>query len=101
ARRYLRAYGPATRADFARWWGNWPGVGAAAWQSLAPEVVDVSIEGWRAQMLKSDLEQQVPADGLNVQLLPNFDPYLLGHNNRDHLFDAEHRWKVSRVAGWI
>jgi hypothetical protein len=101
ARRYLSAYGPATRADFARWWGNWPGVGAAAWESLAQEVVDVSIEGWRAQMLKTDLDQPARAHAFSVQLLPNFDPYLLGHNNRDHLFDAEQRWKVSRVAGWI
>jgi hypothetical protein len=25
----------------------------------------------------------------------------MGHSNRDHLFDATHRSKVSRVAGWI
>ncbi len=25
ARRYLRGYGPATKQDFSRWWGNWPG----------------------------------------------------------------------------
>ena len=37
----------------------------------------------------------------SVQLLPGFDPYLMGHANRDHLFDPVHRWKVSRVAGWI
>lgn len=34
-------------------------------------------------------------------MLPGFDPYLMGHSSRDHLFDAAHRWKVSRVAGWI
>jgi len=43
ARRYLRAYGPATKADFARWWGNWPGVGSAAWAGLAAELVRVSV----------------------------------------------------------
>src|SRR2546423_2831960 len=37
----------------------------------------------------------------SVQLLAGFDPYLMGHATRDHLFDAVHRWKVSRVAGWI
>jgi hypothetical protein len=37
----------------------------------------------------------------SVQLLPLFDPYLMGHVSRDHLFDRVHRWKVSRVAGWI
>ncbi len=101
ARRYVRAYGPSTRTDFARWWGNWTGVGAAAWKGLQPELVDVSVEGWRAQMLKSDLDMKAPGKALNVQLLPNFDPYLLGHHNRDHLYEEIHRWKVSRVAGWI
>jgi hypothetical protein len=25
----------------------------------------------------------------------------MGHSSRDHLFDKAHRWKVSRIAGWI
>jgi hypothetical protein len=37
----------------------------------------------------------------SVQLLPAFDPYLMGYSRRDHLFDAAYRWRVSRVAGWI
>ncbi|MEA2656496.1 MAG: hypothetical protein QOI23_1861, partial [Chloroflexota bacterium] len=43
ARRYLRAYGPATKVDFARWWGAWSGVGTAAWAGLAGELVPVSV----------------------------------------------------------
>src|SRR2546427_3344764 len=39
ARRYLRAYGPATKQDFARWWGAWTGVGRDAWAALADELV--------------------------------------------------------------
>jgi hypothetical protein len=102
ARRYLRAYGPSTKEDFARWWGNWPGVGAAAWKGLQSELATVSVEGRKAQILSADLKSlAAPRPGLSVQLLPNFDPYLMGHSNRDHLFDATHRWKVSRVAGWI
>ncbi|HEX2646318.1 MAG TPA: crosslink repair DNA glycosylase YcaQ family protein, partial [Candidatus Dormibacteraeota bacterium] len=31
ARRYLRAFGPATKQDFATWWGRWPGVANVAW----------------------------------------------------------------------
>lgn len=102
ARRYLRAYGPATKDDFARWWGNWPGVGVAAWAGLEKELATVSVDGCKAQMLSADLEKlpSAPPD-LSVQLLPNFDPYLMGHSNRNHLFDPIHRPKVSRVAGWI
>jgi len=102
ARRYLKAYGPATKEDFARWWGNWPGVGKAAWAGLGGELVPVAIEGWRADLLASDVEwirKQPPA--ASVQLLPAFDPYVMGHSSRDHLVEAANLSKVSRTAGWI
>ena len=102
ARRYLRAYGPATKDDFARWWGAWPGVGKAAWAGLADDLVPVSIEGRRADILAGDLPNLGQASvGSSVRLLPAFDPYLMGHSNRDHLFDAAYRARVSRTAGWI
>jgi hypothetical protein len=102
ARRYVHTYGPSTKEDFARWWGNWPGVGVAAWKGLESELATVTVEGYKAQMLASDLKNlPTPSTDLSVQLLPNFDPYLMGHSNRDHLFDPTHRSKVSRVAGWI
>jgi hypothetical protein len=102
ARRYLRAYGPATKNDFTRWWGQWPGVGNMAWAALAKELVSVTVEGQRADVLEADLNRITEAPGEStVQLLPTFDPYLMGHNTRDHLFASEYRARVSRVAGWI
>jgi len=102
ARRYLRAYGPATRDDFGRWFGAWPGVGKASWTGLADELVPVSIEGRRADVLAADLKQlKVVGQASSVRLLPAFDPYLMGHNSRDHLFEPEYRARVSRTAGWI
>ena len=53
-------------------------------------------------MLAGDLRRISRSPGsLTLQLLPAFDPYLMGHADRDHLFDAAHRARVSRVAGWI
>ncbi|TME95727.1 MAG: winged helix DNA-binding domain-containing protein [Chloroflexi bacterium] len=102
AERYLSAYGPATKQDFTRWWGAWLGVGTAAWKALDEKVVTVSVEGQKAQMLGEDLKRlRKNSQRPSVQLLPGFDPYLMGHATRDHLFDKIHRWKVSRVAGWI
>ncbi len=102
ARRYLRAYGPATKNDFARWFGTWSGIGNAAWAGLADELVPVSIEGRRADLLAADLNDVATATSdASVRLLPSFDPYLMGHTNRDHLFASEHRARVSRTAGWI
>jgi len=102
ARRYLRAYGPATKNDFTRWWGQWPRVGITAWTALAKELVPVSIEGQHADMLADDLDRigHMPAER-TVRLLPSFDPYLMGHSSRDHLFATEHAARVSRTAGWI
>jgi hypothetical protein len=102
ARRYLRAFGPATKLDFVRWWGAWPGVGNAAWSGLAGELTQVSIHGAPADMLTADLEALDKARlDESVRLLPLFDPYLLGYANRDHLFERVHTPKVSRTAGWI
>lgn len=102
ARRYLRAYGPADKNDFARWCGMWSGLGKTGWAAVASELVDVSVEGRRVQLLAADLKRMKGATSeQSVQLLPGFDPYLMGHASRDHLFDKAHRWKVSRVAGWI
>ena len=102
ARRYLRSYGPATRIDFARWWGAWPGVANAAWSRLAEEIVPVAVDGARLDLLEDDLMSISKAQfETRVQLLPLFDPYLMGHAKRDHLFDKVHAQKVSRTAGWI
>lgn len=102
ARRYLRAYGPATRKDFSRWMGMFPGADRAAWAAIDKELINVSVEGQTAQMLGADLKSMRSSAGQDtVQLLPGFDPYLMGHATRDHLFDPVHRSKVSRVAGWI
>ena len=102
ARRYLSAYGPATKEDFARWWGNWPGVGKAAWAGLAGELASVDIEGRSANVLAADADriQRQPV-APSVQLLPAFDPYVMGHSSRAHIVEAINLSKVSRTAGWI
>jgi len=102
ARRYLRAYGPATKSDFARWWGTWPGVGNRAWAGLGGDLVPVSVDGHPADLLASDMARisKQPTGG-SVQLLPGFDPYVMGHSSRDHIVEAVNVSRVSRTAGWI
>ena len=102
ARRYLRAYGPATKHDFARWFGSWARVANAAWTGLAEELVPVAVDGEPADLLAADLDPITTAvTGHSVTLLPGFDPYLMGHASRGHLVDAAQLSKVSRTAGWI
>lgn len=103
ARRYLRAYGPATKRDFARWSGpSFARLANASWSSIADERVPVSVDGDAKEMLASDVDALVASrPARSVRLLPLFDPYLMGHASRDHLFDRVHAPKVSRTAGWI
>ncbi len=64
--------------------------------------MSVSIEGLRAGVLEADLKQMAgETHSSTVRLLPSFDPYLMGYNNRDHLFAPAYRARVSRTAGWI
>lgn len=42
-----------------------------------------------------------PQNSSSVHMLPAFDPYVMAHSSRDHLFEATYRSRVSRVAGWI
>jgi winged helix DNA-binding protein len=102
ARRYLSAYGPATKVDFARWWGAWPGVGNAAWSALNDEMVTVSVDGVGMQILGNDLDFLRKASfDEPVQMLPGFDTYLMGYARRDHLVERAFASRVSRTAGWI
>jgi hypothetical protein len=102
-RRFLGAYGPATPRDLAKWTGiPMPGVNRT-WESLADELVEVSVGGQRASLLRKDLPALAKASlsAPVVRLLPNFDSYLLGHADKSHLVHARHYKRVYRNAGWI
>jgi len=84
ARRYLAAYAPAAPEDFAAWSGMRLGSARKAWGELADRLLDVSINGEQAWMLQAQLgrlDELVNEDPV-VNLLPRFDPYLLGYKNR-------------------
>ena len=102
-RRYLRAYGPATPRDFAKWTGmSMPEV-RPIWESVRGELLEVSIEDSKGWLLREDCKQLSKCDlGEPVlRLLPNFDPYMLAHVEKHHLVDRPYYKRVYRNAGWI
>lgn len=103
ARRYLRAFGPATRADFTRWAGLETSRGRVAWARLAPELSEVSVGGHRRWVLTADVEALAATEPAgSVRLLGPFDIYLLAHAERSHLgVPPPLRPRVWRTAGWI
>ncbi len=101
-RRYLEAYGPATHADFAQWWGISSASGRRLFESIGEEITQVDVEGYRASMLTSVLDkvQKIPPVH-RVQLLPNFDSYVMGFRPRDLLVPKNHLPLVFRPQAWV
>jgi hypothetical protein len=102
-RRFLSAYGPATREDYARWWGLQPAEAQARLKRLGDAVTPVEVEGAAAWMLAADVpEIALAAPGGAVRLLPAFDPYVIGATRgAPALLPDTHRARVYRAQGWI
>ncbi len=102
-RMYLRAFGPATAADFALWTGMTLREAREIWARGQAGFAPVHVQGWRAEVLREDLDELAGArvEQPLVRLLPYFDSYLLGHRDRDHLVPEERRSTVYRAQGWV
>jgi hypothetical protein len=79
ARRYFRAFGPATAADFTAWSGLPSG---AAITAIRDELSEVSFDGRRGWTLGT----VEPSPGF--RLLPLFDNYLIGYRDRNAMLAA-------------
>jgi hypothetical protein len=100
---YLRAFGPATSADFAVWTGMTFAEARQIWERARPDLASVNVEGWPAEVLRKDLDKlaQARLPGPLIRLVPYFDSFLLGHKERDHLLAMKHRPNVYRAQGWV
>jgi Winged helix DNA-binding domain len=102
-RRYLRAYGPADREEFARWWGTQPAPAGRVIASMPEgELAEVNVEGHRAWVLSEDLGGLRKAGKKPpIRLLPGFDVYVSGTRPRGSLVDPRFEDRVFRQAGWV
>jgi hypothetical protein len=101
-RRYLRTYGPASREEFARWWGMQPAPAGRVLKALAEELAEVDIEGHRAWAMAEDVSAlRATRLRATVRLLPGFDVYVTGTRPRESLVAPRFKDRVFRQAGWI
>ena len=102
-RRYLTAYGPATRDDFARWFGWEPKYARSLFLDMAGELVEVSVEGSKTMTLASivDEQQAFEAPPAGVRLLPAFDPYTIAFYPDSRYLDPDKKDRVYRKGAWI
>jgi hypothetical protein len=100
--RFVRAYGPATHEDFARWWGGDAAPARRVRESLGEQLEPVEAEGRQAWVLAGDVDLLRELDPpRSVHLLPNFDLYTLHYRPREAFLPAGTYDRVYRVAGWI
>ena len=83
-RRFLRAYGPSTPAEFARWFALEPQITRQLFGALEGELATVEVEGEKRQILADDTDGFEPASD-SVHLLPHFDVYVVGSHPRHQL----------------
>ena len=102
-RKYLRAYGPATVADFALWAGLTSREAHNIWAREQSGLATVNVDGWIGSVLREDVGRLLRSkvESPVVRLLPYFDTFLLGHRQRIHLVAKEHYGNIYRPQGWI
>src|ERR687895_951532 len=103
-RRYLAAYGPATREEFARWFGtSSPAQASRLIEGLGEEVASVEVEGVAAWMLAEHIQGAKEAGSAGVvRLLPAFDHYVVAApRNREAVLPEAVKGRVYRQQGWL
>ena len=101
-RRYLASHGPASREEFARWWGFAPPDANGVFRALEKEIVQVDREGDKAFILKRDLKalEAAEEDGI-VRMLPMFDAYTLAGLPHDQIVPKARKDLVYRKGAWV
>jgi hypothetical protein len=103
-RRYLAAYGPASREELARWFGmTSPALAGRCLRALGDEAVQVTVEGAEVWALAADLDELAAAEPTGtVRLLPAFDPHVVAApRDREAVLPAARRPEVYRPQGWL
>jgi hypothetical protein len=93
AGRYIASHGPATDHDFAWWAGLTLTEARQGLTTAAPALAQETLDGttyWQSP----DAPTLADADGTSVHLLPGFDEYLLGYQERSAILAAEHADRV-------
>ncbi|HEX6556259.1 MAG TPA: winged helix DNA-binding domain-containing protein [Ktedonobacteraceae bacterium] len=103
ARRYLKAYGPATPEDLAAWSGMPISMTRAAWQLITDQLIELEVAGQPAWMLKTYEKwlAEPPLPAPVVRLLPGFDTYLLGYKKRDLAVPPQHAKRINAGGGLL
>jgi Winged helix DNA-binding domain len=99
ARRYMRAFGPATDRDFAYWSGLALRDVRAGLDGISGELEETRVGEQHQLILRGSLPR-LPRPN-QIRMLGGFDTYLLGYRDRGFATGDEHRATVSDGGGGI
>jgi hypothetical protein len=97
ARRYLTRYGPATREDFAKWFGSPAPAPPGRWIKALGDALAETEFGWALREDAAAIEQAEPSGIVN--LLPAFDQYVVAAPRDTRATSAPER--IYRKGGWF
>lgn len=102
-RRYLSAFGPASRGDYARWGGLTAAQAGRRIDALEEEVVQVDVDGERLWLLAEHVADAAAARPQGVvRLLPRFDQYVIGApRDEPAILADDFKDRIYRTSGWI
>jgi hypothetical protein len=94
-RRFLRAFGPSRPGAFGEWFSPalTPAAARRVFDALGDELEAVDVEGHDAYVLAGDTAFGGSAGGL--RLLPEYDAYVMGFREREHLVPEAVRRQVA------
>lgn len=102
ARRYLEGYAPAAPNDFAKWAGMSLGQARKGFEGISKDLVELKVAHSTVYILKNQktwLEDK-HSEPL-VRLLPAYDTYMLGYQNRDFMISEKHAKHIHPGGGQI
>jgi hypothetical protein len=104
AMRYIRAYGPASVADFSYWTGARVTDTKPVFEGLSEHLTEVSLEGQRGSYYISS-EDESALEAIQpepfARLLPQFDALIMGHKDKSRFIDTADRGDIFLPRGGI
>lgn len=102
ARRFLRACGPASSADFARWTGIGAKRAEAAFAAIAGECCVRESPAGHVALLDEQIQAPPPRVAEpDARFLPRYDNYLLAYDSRDFVVEPAFAKRVHPGGGLI
>ena len=99
AQRYFTSHGPATLQDFIWWTGLTTADAKAGLEMVKPQLAHEAIDGKTYWMTHG---QPIMKDtSLTAYLLPGFDEYLVGYQDRSAMLEASHLRQSGSLHSWL